>query len=49
MPETMKLLGSTETKITKDENGKNVSHLESCIHLFLINCLVNFRFLTKKF
>ena len=26
--ETMKLLGSTENKITKDENGKNVSHLE---------------------
>ena len=24
----MKLLGSTENKITKDENGKNVSHLE---------------------
>ena len=26
--ETMKLLGSTENEITKDENGKNVSHLE---------------------
>ena len=26
--ETMKLLGSTENKITKDENGENVSHLE---------------------
>ena len=24
----MKLLGSTESKISKDENGKNVSHLE---------------------
>ena len=24
----MKLLGSTENKITKDKNGKNVSHLE---------------------
>ena len=23
-PETMKLLGSTKSKITKDENGKNV-------------------------
>ena len=27
-PETMKLLGSTKSKITKDENGKNVPHLE---------------------
>ena len=26
-PETMKLLGSTESKITKDQNGENVSHL----------------------
>ena len=28
MPETMKLLGSTESKITKDKNGKNVPHIE---------------------
>ena len=28
IPETMKLLGSTKNKITKDENGKNVPHLE---------------------
>ena len=28
MLETMKLLGSTERKITKDKNGKNVFHLE---------------------
>ena len=28
MPETMKLLGSTKSKITKDENGENVPHLE---------------------
>ena len=28
MPETVKLLGSTKSKITKDENGKNVPHLE---------------------
>ena len=27
-PETMKLLGSTKIKITKSENGGNVSHLE---------------------
>ena len=27
-PETMKLLGSTANKITKDKNGENVPHLE---------------------
>ena len=27
-PETMKLLGSIKNKITKDENGENVPHLE---------------------
>ena len=27
-PETMKLLGSTENKITKDKKGQNVPHLE---------------------
>ena len=27
-PETMKLLGSSENKITKDKNGENVPHLE---------------------
>ena len=27
-PETMKLFGSTENKITKDKNGENVPHLE---------------------
>ena len=27
-PETIKLLGSTKNKITKDKNGENVSHLE---------------------
>ena len=27
-PETMKLLGSTENKITTDKNGENVPHLE---------------------
>ena len=27
-PETMKLLGSTENKITEDKNGENVPHLE---------------------
>ena len=28
MPETMKLLRSIKSKITKDENGENMSHLE---------------------
>ena len=28
MPETMTLLGSTKNKITKDENGENVTHWE---------------------
>ena len=27
-PKTIKVLGSTENKITKDKNGENVSHLE---------------------
>ena len=27
-PETMKLFGSTKSKITKDKNGKNVPHLK---------------------
>ena len=40
-PETMKLLGSTETKITKDKNGENVPHLE-IVELVLVHCnLVN--------
>ena len=41
IPETMKLLGSTESKITKDKNGENVPHLE-IIELVLVHCnLVN--------
>ena len=40
-PETMKLLGSTESKITKDKNGENVPHLEIA-ELVLVHCsLVN--------
>ena len=40
-PETMKLLGSTESKITKDKNGENVPHLE-IVELVLVLCnLVN--------
>ena len=36
-PETTKLLGSTESKITKDKNGENVPHLE-IVELVLIHC-----------
>ena len=37
----MKLLGSTESKITKDKNGENVPHLE-IVELVLVRCnLVN--------
>ena len=36
-PDTMKLLGSTESKITKDKNGENVPHLE-IVELVLIQC-----------
>ena len=40
-PETVKLLGSIESKITKDKNGENVPHLE-IVELVLIYCnLVN--------
>ena len=40
-PETMKLLGSTESKITKDKNGENIPDLE-IDKLVLIHCnLVN--------
>ena len=39
MPETMKLLGSTKNKITKDENDKNVPHLEITEEV-LIHCSI---------
>ena len=40
-PETMKLLGGTESKITKDKNGENVPHLE-VVGFVLVYCnLVN--------
>ena len=35
--ETMKLLGSTDNKITKDKIGENVPHLEST-ELVLVDC-----------
>ena len=37
MPETMKLLGSTKKKITKQENGENVPHLE-ITEVVLVHC-----------
>ena len=36
-PETMKLLGSTENKITKGKSGKNAPHLEST-EVVLVHC-----------
>ena len=36
-PETMKLLGSTESKVTKDKNGENVPQLE-VVELVLVHC-----------
>ena len=40
-PETMKSLGSAGSKITKDKNGGNASHLEN-VELVLVHCnLVN--------
>ena len=40
-PVTMKLLGDTENKITKDKNGENVPRLE-VVELILVHCnLVN--------
>ena len=39
--ETMKLLGSIESKITKDKNGENAPHLE-VVELVLVHCnLIN--------
>ena len=35
----MKLLGSTESKITKDKNGENVPHLE-VVELVSVHCNV---------
>ena len=40
-PETMKVLGSTKSKITKDENGENVLYLEitevELVHWNIVN------------
>ena len=37
MPEKMKPVGSTKSKITKDKNGENASHLE-LTEVVLIHC-----------
>ena len=37
MPETMKLLGSSQSKITKDNNDENVPHLETT-EVILVHC-----------
>ena len=39
-PETIKLLGSNKNKITKNENGKNVPHLE-ITEIVLVYCNIN--------
>ena len=38
-PETMKLLRSTESKITQDKNDKNVPHLE-IIEVVSVHCKI---------
>ena len=38
-PETMKLLGRAENKITKDKNGENVPHLEIA-EVVLVHCSI---------
>ena len=44
-PETMKLLGSTKSKITKNKNGENVPYLEVTevvlIHVMLLIVVIN--------
>ena len=41
LPETMKLLGSTESKITRDKNDENVSHLDITELVLVHRNLVN--------
>ena len=38
-PETMKLLGNTKSKVSKNENGENVPYLET-MEVILIHCKV---------
>ena len=46
-PETMKLLGSTKNKITKDKNGENVSHFE-VTGVVLIHCHILLTIIVSK-
>ena len=39
MPETMKLLGNTKSKKTKNKNGENIPHLE-ITEVVLIHCTI---------
>ena len=45
-PETMKLLGSTENKVTKDKNGENVPHLE-ITEVVLVHCDILIMIISK--
>ena len=47
-PETMKLLGSTERKITKDKNGENVPHLEVVNNDYQQDSRILFTFVPNK-
>ena len=40
LTETMKLLGSSKNKLTKDKNGENVPHLEITEKLLLDHCSI---------
>ena len=44
----MKLLGSTDSKITKDKNGEDVSHLE-IVELVLVQCNLVNKWLSTRF
>ena len=48
MPETKELLASTRNKITKDENGDNVPHLE-ITEVILVHCKIAQQQLSAKF
>ena len=44
MPETMKLLGSTKSKISKDKNGENLHSLEIIEVVLIQSNIVNYNF-----
>ena len=46
MPETMKLLGSVQNKITKDKNGENMPHLE-ITEVVLVHCNMSIMIISK--